>query len=246
MIWALSDPHLSLSVSKPMDIFGEVWQDYMLKIKENWLHTVAPEDTVLLPGDISWGIDLAEAEADLRFLHELPGTKYLSRGNHDYWWSTLNKLQQFIREKELYSLRFLRLEAELIEDKDSPALVFGTRGWILPHDRQFTQSDQKVLDREVARLRMSINSMRQKWRPDLALICALHYPPLLRNHQDTVFTEVLQEYQIPLCLYGHLHGRGMQEAVEGEVGGVHYLNVSADHLKMAPCPVPLFYGRSRP
>lgn len=240
MIWALADLHLSRGVkNKTMDVFGPAWQDHMARIKQHWLEQVAPTDTVILPGDLSWGMNLDEAKADLIWIHQLPGQKYLSRGNHDYWWTTLSKLEGFAQAEGLDSLHFMRMGAYPVETPSQRAWIVGTRGWILPGDRQFTAEDRRIYERELARLKRSLDTLSQQVAAEDAVICALHYPPLMRGRLKTAVTELLAEYGITLCLYGHLHGRGLKEAITGEVQGITYLNVAADALEMKPVPVPL-------
>src|SRR5690554_302921 len=123
-LFVISDPHLSLGVDKPMAVFGTQWQDHVDRLRQAWIETVADEDTVVIPGDISWGMHLDEALPDLQFLHELPGNKLLSRGNHDYWWTSLRKMEQFCQQHELSSIGFLRNNAVEIESN----LVCATRG----------------------------------------------------------------------------------------------------------------------
>ena len=83
-ILAIGDLHLSFGqgVEKPMDIFGELWQDHAERLKEQWLASVKPEDVVIICGDLSWGLKLAEAEADFEWLRALPGRKAVFKGNH--------------------------------------------------------------------------------------------------------------------------------------------------------------------
>ncbi|MCD8499147.1 MAG: metallophosphoesterase [Clostridiales bacterium] len=133
-LFVLADPHLANGVDKPMAVFGSHWNNHTERIRENWLLTVAADDTVVLPGDISWALTLEEALPDLEFLHELPGMKILSRGNHDYWWTSLAKLEQLCQTHQLSSLKFMRNNALLIGDS---TIICGSRGWILPDDPAF-------------------------------------------------------------------------------------------------------------
>lgn len=240
MIWALSDPHLSLSVDKPMDVFGSAWENYTERMAQAWRERVQEKDIVLLPGDISWAMRLEEAEADLRFLHELPGQKYLSRGNHDYWWPTGKKLQDFVEKKGLNSLHFQRLGADLLQSEGRRVILFSTRGWMLPGDRGFKSEDEKILQREVARLHQALQAAEALWEEGDAVIAMLHYPPVNKNYPMSPFHQALREAKIPYCIYGHLHGRSAAEGPQGEVDGVYYQNVAADYLEMKPLGLPLF------
>ena len=71
-LYALGDPHLSLTVDKPMDVFGGAWEGYVDKLREG-LSVLREEDTIVLCGDISWGMSLEQAERDFAFLEAIPG-----------------------------------------------------------------------------------------------------------------------------------------------------------------------------
>lgn len=247
MIWALADPHLSFGVpSKPMDVFGPAWENHAARLAEAWSARVGAEDWVLLPGDLSWGMNLQEAAPDLAYLDALPGQKLLSRGNHDYWWTSLKKLETFAEEQGWNSLHFMRMGARRIEGQERSVVVCGTRGWMLPGEREFSASDRKIYERELLRLQMALEEMEQIRKPGDAVICTLHYPPLLRQRMQTECTKLLERFGVPVCLYGHLHGRGAKEAFEGELRGVQYWNVAADHLNMTPIAAPLIEKKFSP
>ena len=150
-LYILGDPHLSFSVDKPMDIFGERWKNHAERIKENWLRSVGAEDTVILAGDLSWAISLEEAKADLEFLHRLPGKKILLRGNHDYWWETLAKMKRIFEQNGWEDFAVLQNDCVLTEG----VAICGTRGWSLDGGGE---QDQKILRREAMRLEMSLKS----------------------------------------------------------------------------------------
>ena len=82
-IYAIADLHLSLVSEKPMDVFGEAWRDHADKIDRNWREVVREDDLVLIPGDISWAMQLSAALPDHAVIGLLPGKKILLRGNHD-------------------------------------------------------------------------------------------------------------------------------------------------------------------
>ena len=147
-LFSIADLHLSLSVNKPMDKFGSRWTNYTEKIEKRWRAVVGPDDTVIVPGDISWAIDLDQALADLSFIHALPGKKILGKGNHDYWWSTIRKMESFIVQNNLSSIRFLQNNAFVVEDY----IVTGTRGWYLEEKQQTAQNADfaKVAAREIS------------------------------------------------------------------------------------------------
>ena len=147
-VFAIADLHLSLTTNKPMDVFGAGWQDYVARLEEAWRDAIGPEDTVLIPGDISWGISMEEALADLTFLDQLPGMKILSKGNHDYWWGTNKKVEDFMAEHGLHTMKVLKNNGFVVEN----VLVAGTRGWLLPENPESKEADQKIYVREVGRL----------------------------------------------------------------------------------------------
>ncbi len=196
-IYAISDLHLSYGVDKPMNVFGKVWQDYEKKIEKNWKETVKENDIVIIPGDISWGINLEEALPDFKFINDLPGNKILMRGNHDYYFSTKTKLENFFKENNLNSLSVLHNNAIDIQEY----ILCGTRGWGNTEisDKKL---DKKIIERERLRLKMSLDEgLKIKKRfPQKDIIVAMHFPPFISN-----YTEILKQYNVKKCIYGHLH-----------------------------------------
>ncbi|MBP5185698.1 MAG: metallophosphoesterase [Clostridiales bacterium] len=243
-MFAIADLHLGLSVDKPMDVFGPAWNDHVERLEKNWREKITSSDTVLIPGDISWGISMEEALADLRFIDELPGTKILSKGNHDYWWGTTKKVEDFMAANGLTTLKILKNKGFVVEN----TLIAGTRGWILPENPESKKDDEKIYLREVGRLERSlIDSIRafeageadgeEEEKPDVSSvrkIAMLHYPPIYETGHENGFTKVLEQYGFDLCLYGHLHGRAHQSAFNGEKNGVEYRLIAADYLKFDP------------
>jgi hypothetical protein len=237
-VYALGDPHLSFATNKPMDIFGPAWAGHPARLFQCWEATVAPDDIVLVPGDISWGMTLAEAEPDLLELDRLPGRKLMIQGNHDYWWESLKKM----RGLPLSTISFIQNDAVLLPPGTVPGVagpvaVAGTRGWITPGDRTWGEDlehNQKIYLREAGRLKMSLDAGRKAGAE--AFIAMLHYPPVAEDHQGTAFTEVLESYGGALaCVYGHLHGPSAQyRAFQGEHGGVRYYLVACDGIAFTP------------
>lgn len=222
-IFAIGDTHLSFSTDKPMTVF-KGWDDYVPRLEAHWRSVVRETDTVVLPGDISWAMSLEEAEADFAFLNRLPGEKIILKGNHDYWWNTRRKMEAFFEEKHFTTLKILHNNAFRVGSYS----ICGTRGWFFDAE---SASDEKVLLREVARLRTSIQAGRQLGGEPLVF---LHYPPLSLTQSCSPFLELLESEQIRHCYYGHLHGGAMRLAFQGERNGVHYALVSADSLKFCP------------
>lgn len=222
-IFALGDPHLSGSVSKPMDVFGTVWENHALRIREAWLATVKAEDLVLIPGDISWAMRLSEAQSDISTLGELPGQKLILRGNHDYWWGSLTKVREALPE----GMQALQNDAFAYGD----VVIAGSRGWVCPGSVGFSEEgDRAIYERECMRLEMSL----KKADRDKHLICMLHYPPFNEKRQRSGFTDLIEQYGAKCLVYGHLHGKSCQNAFEGERNGIEYMLVSADHINFTP------------
>ena len=218
-IYAIGDLHLSGDPpAKPMEIFGEHWAGHREKIKENWLSTVSPEDVVIICGDISWAMSLREAQEDFAWLKALPGRKLLLRGNHDYWWTSLKKMQAFFGE----GFEFIQNNCIQVED----FAICGTRGWLLPSAENFTEEDRKIYEREALRLTMSLECAKKSGAKEI--ICALHYPPLFAAEEETAFTNLLEQHEVKTCLYGHIHGLDHVFTFEGERKGVNYKLVSCD------------------
>lgn len=221
-VYAIADLHLSFSENKPMNIFGDNWEDHAEKIKNNWIKKVNDADTVILPGDFSWSMYLDNAKLDFEYLNNLPGKKILLKGNHDYWWTTQKKLNEFIKENNFINIDFLYNNSYLVEDK----IIVGTRGWNILD----TENDSKMIKRENARLELSILDGLNKYGHDKEIIAFIHYPPINRNNEKSEFIKTLEKYNIHRCYYGHLHGKSHNEAIEGIIGSIEYKLISADYL----------------
>lgn len=221
-LYAIGDLHLSLTANKSMEVFGEAWRDYVNRIEAS-LSALTEEDTLVLAGDTSWGIDLPEAEADFRFLDRFPCRKLLIKGNHDYWWSTVNKMSGFFAERGLHTLEFLHNNCFFYGEH----AICGTRGWFLEENQK--SADAKVLNREVMRLETSL-----KAAGDRPILCFLHYPPLYQGYECPEILALLLQYGVKACYYGHLHGPVIRRATEGERSGTAFSLISADHLGFIP------------
>ena len=225
-IYTIADLHLSFLHNKSMDIFGENWENHAEKIEYNWKNTVTENDNVILAGDFSWAMYLKDTELDFKFLNSLPGNKILLKGNHDYWWTTIAKMDRFIQDNGYKNIHFLYNNSYLVEDK----IIVGTRGWNIID----TSDDSKMIKRENARLELSIKDGLKKYGDGKEIIVFMHYPPINKNdmseNEPTEFIETLKKYKIHKCYYGHLHGLSHKEAIEGEIEGIEYKLISADYL----------------
>ena len=221
-LYAIGDLHLSLTANKSMEVFGEAWHNYVNRIEAS-LSALTAEDTLLLAGDTSWGIDMAEAEADFRFLDRFPAKKLLLKGNHDYWWSTVNKMNGFFAEKGMNSFDFLHNNCHFYGDY----ALCGTRGWFQEENQK--PPDAKVLNREVMRLETSLRAAGE--RP---ILCFLHYPPLYQGYECPEILTLLKKYRVRSCFYGHLHGPVIRRRFEGERDGTSFSLISADYLGFVP------------
>lgn len=224
-IYAIADLHLSFSSPKPMDIFGENWTNHENKIEKNWIDKVQANDIILMPGDFSWAMALKDTYKDFNYLNNLPGKKFLLKGNHDYWWNSLKKLNEFVEENEFKNISFLYNNAYEAEGK----IIAGTRGWNLNSNEE---EDKKIIDRELIRLELSIKEGIEKFGEDKQIIICMHYPPTNKSYlENSEFIKLMQKYNVTKCIYGHLHGEAHNEAIEGNIGGIDLKLVSADYLK---------------
>ena len=227
-IWTIADLHLSFCVDKPMNIFGDNWDNYEDKIKQDWISKVKEGDTIILGGDFSWGTYLEETITDFKFINDLPGTKILLKGNHDYWWQTIKSMDKFLKENSFENIYFLHNNSYFVDNK----IIVGTRGW----NFDFNDSDfERIYERELIRLELSIKDGIQKYGEDKEIICFVHYPPITKNMIEngikSKYLEILNKYNISRLYYGHLHGASLKEAVEGNIDGVELKLVSSDYLK---------------
>lgn len=225
-IYTIGDLHLSFKENKPMDIFGDNWENHEEKIKEDWIKKVKEEDLVVLPGDFSWAMYLSRTDEDFRYLNQLPGKKLLLKGNHDYWWTTLKSMRNFIEENNFENIDFIYNNSYEYED----TVIIGTRGWSLTDDSE----DKKMIKREAIRLELSIQDALNKYGDDKEIMAFMHYPPISKTNLDkneaNEFIRIMQKYDIKQCYYGHLHGNSIEEAIEGKHFGIEFKLVSADGL----------------
>lgn len=228
-LFVIADLHLSFGVNKPMDIFPG-WANYAEILESNWRRLVSDEDTIVLAGDISWGMKIEECLADFQFIDKLPGKKIILKGNHDYWWSTKNKIEGFWAENNLVSLSMLNNNAYEADGK----IICGTRGWLYNSE---TAEDIKITNREVGRLRMSLKAGDEflETNPEAEKIVFLHYPPVYDGMECAGILDEMKSAGIKNCYYGHIHGKyAALKAPTGEYEGIKMKLISCDYVNFRP------------
>ncbi len=237
-LFVMADLHLSSNGSKSMEVFGPRWKDYMNKIQKNWKAVVNDEDTVILPGDISWGLKPEDAVDDLLFLDALPGQKLIGKGNHDFWWATAAKMNAMMEKHQITSIRMLYNNAYLIED----CIVCGTRGWFVEENQQHavgTVDYLRIVNREVIRLRLSLDEavrLKNESGRNLPILVFLHFPPVWNGFVCREIVDVLHEYEIKTCYFGHIHG-AYYAPRSSFFEDIEFVLCAADALHFAPMPI---------
>lgn len=226
-VFVISDLHLSFGSDKPMDVFGARWQNFEAKLEENWRANVTSDDTVVLPGDFSWAMTLAEAKPDFDFLESLPGQKILMKGNHEYYWNTLSKLEAFCAEQGYQTIRFLHNNAFRTQN----LLIAGSRGWVC--DAEMKEADRKILAREISRFELSLRAAEALRTADEELVVFSHYPLSSYSCRHPAL-DLLKEHGVRRVFYGHLHMTSPEHLAPAEEDGVSFTLVSADHLDFLP------------
>lgn len=227
-IYVIGDLHLSFETNKPMNIFGENWEKHTEKIEKNWNEKVEKDDTIIIAGDFSWAMNLQETYKDFEFINNFNGRKIILKGNHDYWWTTITNMKNFLNENGFYKIDFLHNNSYFIENK----IIVGTRGWALND----TENSNKMIKREALRLELSIKSGVEQYGKDKEIIVIMHYPPLVKTKMkneytyDSEFLNIMKKYNIKKCYYGHLHGDSHKDAVEGKIEGIEFKLISGDYL----------------
>ena len=227
-LFVIGDTHLSLSTGKKMDIFSG-WTDYEKRLEKNWKHLVSADDTVVIAGDVSWCMNMEEGLEDFAFLDSMPGRKILMKGNHDYWWATKRKADEFFEKHHLSTLNILHNNAYVCGE----IAICGTRGWFFDAE---TDTDKKIVMREAGRLRASIKAAKETGKEPVVF---LHYPPLTLEKKCDELYNVLIEEKIGRCYYGHLHSFSHAASVNGiNEDGIEFRLISADYLGFCPLNVP--------
>lgn len=226
-LYSISDLHLSFGADKPMDAFGGAWVDYVEKIKTNWLINVKEGDSVVLPGDLSWGMSLEDALPDFKFIDELPGTKYILKGNHDYFWETVAKINRFFDSNSITTIKIIHNNHYMFGN----TAICGTKGWFF-EDEFSDVHDEKIFKRETIRLRTSLESSKRAGAK--RIFCFLHYPPIFQGREAVEIVALLREYGVSACFFGHLHGNSHRSAFQGMKEGIEYRLIAADFLNFTP------------
>lgn len=231
-LFSIADLHLSLTSGKPMDKFGHRWVDYTKKLDSRWRAVVSPSDTVVVAGDISWGIDLKEALEDFRFIESLPGRKIIGKGNHDYWWPTAAKLSSFKEENGFSTVEFLYNNAFETEDY----IIAGTRGWYVEEKMQQKENAdyQKIVARENGRLRLSLEEAKKlRELSQKPILVYFHFPPLFGDFRCGELIETMKEYGVKNCYFGHIHSNYIVPRTVFS-DGISFTLISADYLNFIP------------
>ncbi len=223
MIFAIGDLHFDNTGEKPMDIFGDKWLAHEENIINNWKSIVGYDDLVLIAGDISWALRLEDAYEDLLKIEKLPGKKIMIKGNHDYWWNSLKK----INDLGLKTIEFIQNNCFIYND----IAIVGTRGWSSIDCDDSNAQDHKIFIREINRLKLSLESINDKVNK---IIVMLHYPPFNIDFTPNEFVNIMKEYNVNVCLYGHLHSEGHKYAVEGLIEGIEFHCISSDFIDFIP------------
>lgn len=227
MLYTIGDLHLSFEADKPMNIFGPEWDDHANKLARGF-ERVSPEDTTVICGDITWGMDMASCLKDFRFIDALPGRKIILKGNHDYWWSTATRAKAFFEENGISSIDILNNNCFFYSD----IAICGTRGWMCPNENPAAH-DKKIMDRETGRLETSLRAAGECDRK----VVFLHFPPIFGRFYARGMIDVMERFGVRECYYGHIHGAGRRLAFQGEDRGIRYRLISADQVDFSPVRV---------
>ena len=238
-LYVISDLHLSTNetTNKSMEKFGTKWKDYHAKLEKYFKAIINEDDTVVIPGDISWAMTLEEAKSDFKFLDSLPGNKIIGKGNHDFWWSTATKINAFFEENGIKSIKLLHNNAYLIED----CIICGSRGWFYDEKQQKTVGDvdyDKIVSREAQRLEISLNEAMKikEENPNLPIFVFLHFPPVYADCVCDKILDVLKKFNITTCYYGHIHNN-YSIPRQFTFDGITFTMVAADYLNFSPMPI---------
>lgn len=219
-VFAISDLHLSINSNKPMNIFGPVWENYLDKIEQSWNRLVSDDDVVLISGDISWAMKLNDAIPDLNYISQFKGKKIILRGNHDYWWSSISGVRSVLKQN------MFAIQNDAIKIGDT--IFCGTRGWTVPETTHKTPDDEKIYNREVIRLGLSLQDAKRLQQNNEKIIVMMHYPPFNSKMEDNEFTNLIEQYGVKTVVYGHLHSYDKKQKLIVYKNNVKYYLTSCD------------------
>lgn len=222
-LYAIGDMHLALGKDKPMDIFGDKWENHAEKLRSGF-STLTDEDVCVICGDLSWGMGIEDTREDFKFIDSLPGKKIILKGNHDYWWTTASKAKKFFAENGITTIDILH--NNFFEYGEYA--ICGTRGWFFEEEKD-GEHDKKIMRREIMRLETSLNMAGERKK-----LVFLHYPPVFIRYECPEILELLKKHEVRLCCYGHIHGKGCGFALNGWRDGTEYKLVSADFTDFTP------------
>lgn len=219
-VFAISDLHLSINSNKPMNIFGPVWENYLDKIEQSWNKLVSDDDVVLISGDTSWAMKLNDAIPDLNYISQFKGKKIILRGNHDYWWSSISGVRSVLKQN------MFAIQNDAIKIGDT--IFCGTRGWTVPETTHKTPDDEKIYNREVIRLGLSLQDAKRLQQNNEKIIVMMHYPPFNSKMEDNEFTNLIEQYGVKTVVYGHLHSYDKKQKLIVYKNDVKYYLTSCD------------------
>ena len=222
-VFAISDLHLSNTCDKPMNIFGPVWEGHFEQICKDWKQKVTNEDVVLIAGDISWAMKLEDAVIDLNEISKLPGKIIITRGNHDYWWKSLQSIRSNLNDN-MFAIQNDSL-------KIGNYVFCGTRGWTVSEDGKYSEEDKKIFDRELIRLELSLKCGQKLLNEGDKLICMIHYPPFNSNQEHSEFMQLFEKYKVNKVIYGHLHGKKVKTIKYVKINDIEYYLTSCDQVE---------------
>ncbi len=222
-VFSISDLHLDINNTKPMDIFGPIWHDHLDKIIQDWNNKVNDDDVVILAGDYSWAMKLEDVIPDFELLNKLKGIKIIIKGNHDYWWNSVSKVRENL-PKNCYAL-----QNDAIKIGDY--IFCGNRGWLIPEGKFNNEENRRIYARELIRLNLSLNSAKKLQTNDEKIIYITHFPPFNSKIEENEYTKTIEDFGVSAVVFAHLHGYVNPKMIYNEINSVKYYLTSCDVVK---------------
>lgn len=212
-----------------MSKFGSVWENHIEKIQEGWKH-ITNNDIVIIAGDVSWCTNIYKGKADFDFIESLPGKKILTLGNHDYYYQSATKTNNFFYEN--YNTLVSLVSNDYFNLYDSIAIC-SVKGHMNETHPEFKEEYKKSYDRECNRLENTLKIIPQIFNHK---ILVSHYPPIHKSYKENnnKILNIMKTYNVSKCIYGHLHGPEASESYEGLYEGIEFIFVAADSFKFQP------------